>query len=204
MKIAIFMGSPRKAGNTAALLEPFEEELRNLGHECTTLFLHERTLHPCTSCRTCQKDWTRFGCVWEDGVQEMFDLVMDSDLLVFATPIYSWYCTPPMKALLDRLVYGMNKYYGTERGPALWAGKRVATLVTCGYRPDQGADLWSEGLRRYCKHSQLRYLGMHAERFLGYQTTFMDENKGARVRAFARRMACEADAVRKESAEQSK
>lgn len=37
-----------------------------------------------------------------------------------ATPIYSWYCTPPMKALLDRLVYGMNKYYGDEKGPSLW------------------------------------------------------------------------------------
>jgi len=28
-----------------------------------------------------------------------------------------------MKALLDRLVYGMNKYYGDKKGPALWAGK---------------------------------------------------------------------------------
>ena len=28
-----------------------------------------------------------------------------------------------MKALLDRLVYGMDKYYGAEKGPALWAGK---------------------------------------------------------------------------------
>ena len=35
--------------------------------------------------------------------------VLACDLLVLATPIYSWFCTPPMKTALDRLVYGMNK-----------------------------------------------------------------------------------------------
>ena len=65
-------------------------------------------------------------------MQEIFGLVLSCDLLILATPIYSWYCTPPMKAVLDRLVYGMNKYYGGERGPSLWAGRAVALLMTCG------------------------------------------------------------------------
>lgn len=46
-----------------------------------------------------------------------FDKVLESDMLILAIPIYSWYCTPPMKAFIDRLVYGMNKYYGDEKGP---------------------------------------------------------------------------------------
>lgn len=41
--------------------------------------------------------------------------VLASDLIVLATPIYSWYCTPPMKAIMDRLVYGLCKYYGDEK-----------------------------------------------------------------------------------------
>ena len=114
--------------------------------------------------------------------------LLAADLIVFATPIYSWYCTPPMKALMDRMVYGMNKYYGAEKGPALWAGKSVALLTTCGYRPEKGVDLFEEGLRRYCKHSALRYLGRHAERHLGYGTVFMDGEKEARARAFAREL----------------
>jgi len=44
--------------------------------------------------------------------QRMAELQKICDLLVLASPIYSWYCSPPMKAVLDRLVYGMNKYYG--------------------------------------------------------------------------------------------
>ncbi len=102
------------------------------------------------------------------------------------TGSYSWYCTPPMRALLDRLVYGMNKFYGKTRGPALWAGKPVALLMPCGYRPEKGCGLFEEGMRRCCKHSGLRHLGSHAERHLGYDTVFMDEGKEVRTRAFAR------------------
>ena len=64
----------------------------------------------------------------------------------------------------------------------------MALLATCGYRPEKGADLFEEGLRRYCKHSALRYLGSHAERHLGYGTAFMDDDKAARTRAFAREL----------------
>ena len=186
MKILILMGSPRKNGNTAALLEPFCKKLQNMGHAVSTVWLYERSILPCRACRSCQKDFSVFGCVQDDDMQELFDMVMDSDLLVFATPIYSWYCTPPMKALLDRLVYGMNKFYGGKNGPSLWQGKAVALLLTCGYPPEKGCDLFEEGMRRYCKHSQLRYLGSHAERHLGYDVPFMDGEKDRRVREFAR------------------
>ena len=90
----------------------------------------------------------------------IFDRVLACDLIVLATPIYSWYCTPPMKAL----------------------------LLTCGYRPEQGCDLFEEGMRRYCKHSRLRYLGSHAKRHLGYDVPFMDGEKEARTRTFAREL----------------
>lgn len=42
------------------------------------------------------------------------------------------------------------------------------------------------GMQRYCKHSRLQYIGMLAERHLGYQTTFMDAEKEEHARAFAR------------------
>ena len=188
MKVLVLMGSPRKQGNTAALLLPFCEELESRRAETETVWLYDRDIRPCVACRACQKDWTVFGCAQQDDVQEIFDKVLACDLLVLATPIYSWYCTPPMKTLLDRLVYGMNKFYGAEKGPSLWAGKAVALLTTCGYCPEKGCDLLEEGVRRYCKHSGLRYLSSHAERHLGYDTVFMDADKEARTRAFAREL----------------
>lgn len=184
----ILLASPRKQGNTAALTQPFQAQLERLGWTCQVTWLYDLDIRPCQACRVCQRDWSVFGCPQADDMQAVFDGVSACDLLVLATPIYSWYCTPPMKAVLDRLVYGMNKYYGREKGPSLWAGKSVALIATCGYPPEKGADLWETGMQRYCKHSRLRYQGMLVQRHLGYGTVFMDEEKARQAAAFARRL----------------
>ena len=185
MLVCILMGSPRKNGNTFQLVQPFIKTMDAKNNICTLIWLYDKNILPCCACRTCQNDWSIFGCLLRDDMQEIFDSVLTCDLLVLATPIYSWYCTPPMKAVLDRLVYGMNKYYGKEKGPALWAGKKLAIITTCGYRPENGADLWETGMIRYCKHSKLQYAGMLAERHLGYNSVFMDSEKEEHAKQFA-------------------
>lgn len=167
------------------LLKPFIEELELQQVQYDLIWLYDKHLEPCIACRNCQKDWTIFGCGQVDDMQEIFDSIYNCDAIILATPIYSWYCTPPMKAVLDRLVYGMNKYYGDKKGPSLWRGKKLAVLTTCGYRPEVGADLFEEGLKRYCKHSQLKYVGMLAERDLGYESVFITEDKIEHSRSFA-------------------
>ena len=184
-KVCILKGSPRAGGNTNALLKPFAEELKEKGCECREFDLYRMDLKPCVACRCCQKDWTVFGCPLKDDMQKIFDAIRESELLILATPIYSWFCTGPMKNVLDRMVYGMNKYYGEEKGPSLWEGKELALVISCGYRPERGADLFEEARKRYCKHSRLFYRGMLAERHLGYQTEFMDQEKEWHAREFA-------------------
>lgn len=185
MKICILAGSPRKNGNTMSLVKVFMQSMEEAGHQCEIFSLYDKDIRPCTACRCCQTDWTAPHCAQEDDCDFLFEEIAASDLLIFASPIYSFYCTPPMKALLDRLVYAMNKYYGAEKGPSLWEGKKVALITTCGYRPERGADLFEEGMRRYCRHSRLHYLGMLSERHLGYDRPFMDDEKACRAKAFA-------------------
>lgn len=194
MKVCILMGSPRKNGNTAALLSSFCEELKKGGAEVEVIRLYDREIRPCIACRSCQKNLTAPGCALRDDGQAIFASVLACDLLVLATPIYSWYCTPPMKALLDRMVYAMNKYYGETHGPALLKGKAMALLETCGYPPEKGSDLFEQGMRRYCRHSGLRLLGQHAEHHLGYDTVFMDADKETRCRHFAQTLLSELSA----------
>ena len=188
MKCCILFSSPRKQGNTATLLIPFCDEMAALGWDIEKFDLYRSDIRPCLACRCCQTDHSKVGCVQQDGMQPIFDCIMQSDVILLATPIYSWYCTPPMKSALDRLVYGMNKYYGDVKGPSLWAGKTVALITTCGYRPEKGADLFVEGLKRYCKHSQLKYYGMLAERHMGYNSPFMDETKTKNAVEFAHKL----------------
>lgn len=186
MKICILFASPRKDGNTAALLTPFKDQLRSMDHTYTQFDLYDMNILPCLACRECQKDWDRPACIRDDDADMIFREMLVSDIIVLASPIYAWYCTAPMKALLDRAVYALNKYYGDRKGPSLWKGKKVAIITTCGYKPEKGADLFQEGIRRYCRHSQLEYISMLAERHLGYDTVFMDEAKADHARSFAR------------------
>ena len=185
MKYTILMGSPNRDGNTAALLRPFLEENQEMGIEQDVIWLYERDIKPCRGCKACQNAKGCLGCVQEDDFQSVFDSIQTSDVLVLATPIYSWFCTPPMKAVMDRLIYAGCKYYGEEKQPSAYWMKQVATLTTCGYKPSHGADLWEEALKRWCKHGEMDYLGMYCRRDTGKKEEFMDEKTEFYVRVFA-------------------
>ena len=189
MRMTVLFGSPRGAeSNTRALLMPLLETWRQAGHAAEIYDLYDLKIEGCRACLGCQQDWEAPACVLDDDMPPIFDSILRSDLTLLATPIYSWYCTPPMKAVLDRLVYGMNKYYGREKGPSLWEDKPVALIATCGYPVEKGADLWEAGMQRYCKHSRLRLLGMLAQRHQGYDTVFMDPEKARLAAEFARKV----------------
>lgn len=185
MRYLIVMGSPRKNGNTASILSVFTDELAKSGADINCIWLYDKDLKPCIACRTCQDIFDAFGCPIKDDVQEIYDQILESDCIILATPVYSWFCPAPMKALLDRLVYGMNKFYGDLKGPSLWSGKNIAILSTCGYKPEKGADLFIEGMKRYCKHSRLEYLGELVLRDSGYRHTFLDDEKIKQTKSFA-------------------
>lgn len=193
MKCCVLFASPRgKESNTLALLQEWLEGWSDAGHEAQVFSLYDMNISGCRACRGCQSDWERPACVIEDDMQPIFDAVLESDLVLLAAPVYSWFCPAPMKAALDRLVYATDKYYGEKgKGPALLAGKSFAALMSCGYRPEKGTDLFEEAMRRWCKHSGIAWRGLAAERHMGYGTAFMDEEKAAHAREFARRLACE-------------
>lgn len=193
-KILILQGSPRPRGNTATFLEPFEAELRAAGAEVQTIRLYGKTITPCDACWTCQNVPDAPGCLKDDDMAGITRAVLGADVLVLATPIYSWYCTPPMKAVLDRF-YAMNKYYGSAPEQRLWADLKIAVVATCGYDVEYGAGPFETGVRRLCEHSRIPFIGMLAERDLDDQASFRTPDAIAASRAFARRVlaACAAD-----------
>ena len=73
-----------------------------------------------------------------------------------------------------------------EKGPKLLEGKRVVTVATCGYSPEQGAGLWEEGVKRWCRHGKLEYLGILCRRDRGGEEPFMNEEREQAARDFAR------------------
>ena len=184
-KFVVLKGSPRKKGNTNALVSIFLKELEKNDIEYTEFDLYDMNLLPCNDCFTCQNILDSFGCPIKDDMPLIFNSIIDSDYIVIASPIYSWSCTPPTKCVLDRLVYGMNKFYGNEKAN-LWKGKKVIIITSCGYKIEKGSDLFEEQVKRYCKHSSLEYLGMLCERDFGAKFDFMDEIKRKNAQNFAK------------------
>lgn len=183
MKFLIILGSPRRNGHTAALIEPFAARLKELNAETDFVALTDLRILPCKGCGHCQNVQDAYGCLLDDDMAFVVDKIRKSDCLVLATPIYSWYCTAEMKALLDRH-YGLNKYYGTATG-SLWSGKALALITTHGYGDAHANSPLEDGIQRLCKHSSLRYLGRCSARDLGKPEQFLTPEAKADARAFA-------------------
>lgn len=161
MKVIVFMGSPRKNGCTATLTKPFIKELEDNDVEVKTIYLYDKKIAPCVECYQCQKITNEYACSIKDDMYEIADEVMKADFIILATPIYIWYCTAPMKAMLDRF-YAFCKYYGKKCGSCLIEGKKCGIISTCGYDLEYGISPFEDGIKRFCEHFKLQYIGKAA------------------------------------------
>ena len=186
MKVLILMGSPRLRGNTAELCKYFMDELRVQKTEVKYIELEKMTINPCRECYVCQDVAGEYGCAQKDDMVEIANEILWADLIVLATPIFSWYCTAKMKAVLDRH-YGFNKYYGNAEG-CLWEGKKVGIIATHGYDGDYATEPFETGVKRLCVHSNLKYDGMYSVQDNDNLTSFQTEEAIVGAKAFARKV----------------
>ncbi|MCL2168818.1 MAG: flavodoxin family protein [Defluviitaleaceae bacterium] len=186
----ILMASPRLKGNTAELCKPLINELETNGNKTTYITLHDKKILPCAGCYACQHVSGSFGCPLDDDVNGLMDAIIAADCIVLATPIYSWFCTAPMKALLDRH-YGLNKFYGRAPRESLWAGKQVAIIATHGYGQSHACEPFEMAIQRLCKHSSLEYLGLYSCRDTDNIASFQTEEAIKGAREFARKLMAE-------------
>lgn len=186
MKFLIIMGSPKVQGNTVELLKPFIARLLERDQEVEYVTLADKTILPCKGCGHCQNMQDEYGCIQDDHVEGIINKLIASDFIVLATPIYSWYCTAQMKALIDRH-YGLNKYYGTASG-SLWAGKSIALVTTHGYKADYANEPFEQGIKRLCLHSNLRYAGLYSVRDTQHLESFRTKEACEGAVAFADRL----------------
>ena len=101
-KIVILNGSPRKKGNTSALVKAFTEGAESVGNTVTEFFLNGMDIHGCKGCfgghssRECP-------CVQKDDMAQIYPAVKDCDVVVLATPLYYWNMSGQLRTAFDRL-----------------------------------------------------------------------------------------------------
>jgi len=101
-KIVILNGSPRRKGNTSALVEAFTEGAESGGHTVTEFFLSGMDIHGCKGCfgGHSSKDCP---CVQRDDMDKIYPAVKDCDVIVLATPLYYWNMSGQLRTAIDRL-----------------------------------------------------------------------------------------------------
>ena len=100
MRITVLVGSPRKGGNTELLADALAGGARTVGADVTVFSLRGRKIGPCLNCDYCQ---SHDRCILRDDMDEVYDLLLHTDALVFATPVYFYTMSAQLKALIDRL-----------------------------------------------------------------------------------------------------
>ena len=100
--IVVLNGSPRKKGNTSALVQAFTEGAESSGHRVTEFFLQDMDIHGCRGCfgghssRECP-------CVQQDDMAAIYPEVKKADVIVLASPLYYWIVSGQRKTAVDRL-----------------------------------------------------------------------------------------------------
>jgi multimeric flavodoxin WrbA len=99
MKILGISCSPRKQGDTVALLNEALRGAQAEGAETDLWSVVGKTIQPCEACRAC------FGkgiCKTKDDMQELHNKMLAADGIIFGTPVYFWDVTAQMKTVIDR------------------------------------------------------------------------------------------------------
>ena len=129
MKIITILGSPRKKGNTAKLLSMFENEIKE-NHQIERINITQYKVGGCLGCYKCKEKNSDHGCVQKDDALSIFEKMIQSDAIVYASPLYCWSFTSQIKPLIDRHFCLVSGDGTTDHG-SLIVGKRAALLVTC-------------------------------------------------------------------------
>lgn len=109
IKLLAIAGSPRRDGNTNLLLEQVLSGARSRGVIVNKLIACDLKITPCTGCNNC---WKTGDCRFEDEMQDVYQLLLDADYLVVASPVYFSGVSAQLKTLIDRC-------------QAIWARKYV-------------------------------------------------------------------------------
>lgn len=165
MKVLAFNCSPRiDKGNTALILTPFLEGMRDAGAEVELFYTKKLKINPCQGEFNC---WfkTPGKCFQKDDMQMLYSKLRKADIWVFATPVYVDGVIGPMKNLMDRLIPLVQPYFemrddhcrhplreGTKHG-------KVVLISNCGFWEMDNFDPLLVHMKAACKNMNREFTG---------------------------------------------
>ncbi len=118
MKITLLNGNPEGSGSGLdQYLSALEAKLNASGHAVTNLTLRELEAGYCTGCWSC---WVKTPgeCIFKDDSHLVCREVIDSDFVLFASPVKMGYLSALLKKYMDKLIPLLHPYIVADQGEA--------------------------------------------------------------------------------------
>ena len=164
-KVLAFNSSPRKEkGNTALILNHFIEGMREAGAEVDLYYNYDLKIKPCRGCFNC---WLKTPgiCSQKDDMQWLLSKMRDADILVYATPLYSYGMNGQMKNLIDRMIVLAEPFMEVVEGRSCHiAGdeeklRKIVLVSNCGLWGIDNFDPLVVHVKKLCQDPPMEYAG---------------------------------------------
>mgnify|MGYP001086164116 FL=1 len=128
-RILLLNASPRVHGLISQWMETFESTARQAGFTTECLSVARLEVAPCAGCMTCRASKK---CIHpDDGAQRVLRAMQQAGIIIIGSPCYWGNMPGQLKALFDRIVYGLidEGPHGIPR-PRM-KGKQAVIVTTC-------------------------------------------------------------------------
>ena len=139
MKILVLNGSPKRdSSDTMHITRAFLDGMNDAApQEVNIVHVIDMHIEYCAGCFTCKRNGG--ACIHDDDMRGILEEILNSDLLLFNFPLYSYGMPAPLKALIDRTMplssMAMRKV--GERyehvGQADYSHLRYIMICGCGF-----------------------------------------------------------------------
>lgn len=165
MRVLAINSSPHmQKGNTALILNPFLEGMKEVGAEVELLYTRKLDVRPCLGCFSC---WikTPGKCVQEDDMAMLLRKLREAEIWAWATPVYVDGASSPLKSVLDRLMPLLRMPAEVRDGRSrhlveedLVEGK-VVLVSNCGLWEMRNFDPLVVHMEAACQHVRREFAG---------------------------------------------
>lgn len=141
-------GSPRRGGNSEALVKEILAGAEEQGHQTQAAHLRSYDFNSCIGCEHCRKDKNCTGLL--DGMQLLYPLIQEAMGLVLISPVHNYNVTAMTKAFIDRL-YCFYEF--TKERPGPWSsrlanqGRKAVIATVAEQKNDEGLGVVMPAMR---------------------------------------------------------
>lgn len=137
MKALILNGAERDDNTLNLALETMVAELKGFGWEVSHMPLREMEIADCLGCF---RGWTETPgvCIIDDAARDVARTMIQSDLLVFLTPVVFGGYSPELKKTLDRSISNLSPFFVTVNGEVhhKLRYEKMPILLVVGVQPN--------------------------------------------------------------------